>query len=259
MKIIDSKPDILLSLKLLDSYIEVQYKNRRKFLASLNSIDIVLEKVPVFDETQKVATLHPVLEFREIKYTLYPDSDPDWSVSIRPADFHASDDFYNLAKGVNAPFKIIRDKFSIKRGISVMQYLGEIEIGLREAYLQHTNEQYSKASKERDHPINSLTLSDMVFKELLSKSSNEFYLQKIKEATSNEDYLSARSLSRIDELGIPLTRDEFERLISARNAVMHFKVVTLDDVDNIISTVQKLHHYRYGRLIERYLRETNSQ
>ncbi len=258
MKVLSTKDNhLLLSITTIDQRIQLSYKNKRVLLDALNKVDIELVDEPIFSEN-KIVFITPARNdfFTKIKI----DPVGKYTEDLTIPDFKDSDRFYNLAKGKNAPFLILDDKFSLSRGNVMSKYLERVESNFRSVYRENTKEKFDlDATKGIDHPINLTSLSDIVFKKLLSPAEDWYYLKQTKLATTDEEYLKARNLTLIDQVDLPFTKNELEKFVDARNAVMHFRVLTKNDAVMIANTAEKIEIYEWTRLLRDLLKNRSAK
>lgn len=246
------KNHLLLAITTMNQRIQLIYKNKGKLLDALNSVDIELVDEPTFSEN-KVMFITPARNdfFTKIKIDPVGKHTEDLTIP----DFKDSDRFYNLAKGKNAPFLILDDKFSLMRGNVMSKYLERVESNFRSVYRENAKEIFDlDNTKGIDHPVNLISLSDIVFKKLLSPAEDWYYLQQTKLATIDEEYLNARNLTLIDQVDLPFTKNELEKFVDSRNAVMHFRVLTKNDAVMIAKTAEKIQIYKWSRLLRDLLK-----
>lgn len=249
MKIeISNENAILQSLNQIDQTIEVVYKEKQRAVDALEATSLVLERELYINEKENRIVLVPKKKYVTAKYEVLPDLSRKVPVII--ADFEDSEKFYELAHGTNSPFVILEDRFSGRRRSVVLEHIERIETDFRGVYLKHAGREFDINTKGIDHPINELSLSDLVFKKLLSSADEEYYLENIKHATDDKEILSARSLTKLDQLGLPFSKTELESFIDKRNKVMHFRVLTTKDVFKILRVLEKLHKYNFSSLVK---------
>lgn len=253
MKVAKKDLDIVISLTMHERRIELVYKEKSRLLEALDELDIEVDVDVIFDKKNMIASIHPIRSDQTITYKFHENLDSDIPVVV--PDFKNSEALYKMARPKNAPFKILKDGYSIKRGQEMMVFLGDVETNLRYEYLSYDIKKFSDFSVGSNCAINSLSLSDILVKELLSMSSDEYYISKINEATNIREYISARHLTKLNELGINLTDQDVRRFIDSRNSIMHFKVVTMKDCKNIISTMQVIQHHKFIKLMQEYIQD----
>lgn len=236
------------------------YKDRTKAKALLEGVqDLELSSEPIFDENRRTATISPISVGSVVQYDYFPIELSKGLAGYKPREivvsrFKGDEDVYQIAKR-NSDLKIIEDKYSARRGAVLFEYISEIEKGLRQNYHTFYNTDELKRSryhnsKAPDHFITYYTLSEMVNEQLLAPSSREYFLELLKSAVSIEEKVMARDSTRLEELEIPFSPDDLKKFITIRNAVMHFRVVTHQELTTLLDLAQRYQHYSMIRVLK---------
>ena len=228
------------------------YKEENRAVHELNKLNLTLLTDIAIDRTKKTITIAP--EYKSIGIEYKVDMNGTHKLEATIPDFDNSHELYELTRGKKSPFIILEDKYSSKRGAVMIEFLETIETDLRSIYLSESGREFDINVKGSNHPISETSLSVIIFDLLLSPAEDWFFIKKIKEAHEDDEIASARKLTLIDQLDLPYTKDELEGFVEARNSVMHFKVVTVEDTGKIINILEKMHGYQYNRILRKILK-----
>lgn len=155
-------------------------------------------------------------------------------------DFKNSTRFYAQSY---KKFSIIKDDFSQLRNEQLYRGFYLIESNLRQ--LLACDEPLDKKpknyrSKSLDHVVSQYTLSEFFEYYLLQPASDNFMkTQWGKSNKTDDDVIRVARLQKIDELELPLSIDELEKIRETRNKCMHFRAVSFDEYIEMIQIINK--------------------
>lgn len=251
--------DVLSALTSYERSIDMSCKDSKCAIAYLQDIDIVLPSEPRVKDG--ILSITPYEITQSIEYNNVPPSFTELfpeglaSQAVNVPDFESSEQFYKKISHKNSPLKIISDQFSIRRGEELFKIISNDELHLRrlvKKYSQNSTTSDQAPSNPRkdsaDDIVAQYGLFELLEKHLLRQSSSAFYLDRLNIAETDKDRLLARESTVVDELGMSVSKDDFNRYTRVRNAVMHFKVITHQDAVFMVGVHEKLIHYNFERV-----------
>lgn len=260
MKIISTE-GILAQLTSINCIIEFSCSNRSKGLKLLDEIDqLTISNEPYYNKEKRTLLIRPIRINKDVSlYTIPPEDREEMGVNpidlVLP-DFGGSRELYERVSKPKSPLKIIRDSFSTLRGRIAFEYIGKIEHDLRDALFESKIDDprelillKSSIKKSPDDPVSQLNLTKFLEGFLLQSASDHYFLDKASNAANYDDLIAARYATKIDELAMPIAADEFREFIKARNQVMHFKTVTMDDTLTVLDLYEKITQYGYKKIM----------
>ncbi len=264
MKIVENA-NLIDSLLSSHRKITLSCDNENKGMLLLNDIEIELTTKPHYDASKKTLTVTLRETTEELSFSHIPESARSVfeevgldDASVRLPDFKGSNQFYaEISKG-SSPIKVVSDQFSTRRGARLFEMTGQIELALRDILYKDGRgllesrgiRPQNIRSKSPDDPMAQYNLTEILEKYLLQLSSDSYYLSKLDVAEDDRDSIAARNSVILDELEVPVGQDEFKKYIKIRNAIMHFKVVTIDDAQTLISIHEKLLQYNFTKAMQ---------
>ncbi len=264
MIISSKKLDPLEPLLRYDRAIELTYIRIKETKELLDSLDITLSTVPHYDKSQKTVTIYPIASYRQLEFRHTPnildEEVPSNNKQVVIPDFDGSNIFYNKIKSKNSPLKIVADKYSIKRAKTLYEYVGDIELSLRNvlrkglsgaATLEVPPKNYRRSTP--DDKISQLNLTEVVFNYLLKDSGDDFYLDRLYVAKSDKEKVLARSSTVMNEIELEIDPQDLRKFINIRNSIMHFKTISFSDAEVVIRVHEKLLHYKFIKLARSYI------
>jgi hypothetical protein len=225
----------------------VPVKKGANFVSFLKDVDIDVVGKPSVHPNGNVS-IHPryVSSSHVLDYGIKSSDGEASTKEISVADFRNSQQLYNKLKPKNSPYKILHDRSSFLRAKELYDPISYIEQEIRKKYVKEVG--YGKIPEPKgyrkdlpDHKVSQLDLFEILSLELLKPASDHYFTQQIEQGVNIVD---ARHLTRLDEYDLPFDNAELVRFRSIRNAVMHFRIVTIEDVDFIIKTQSKM--YQFG-------------
>ncbi len=171
-------------------------------------------------------------------------------------DFKGSKSFYAVftkKKGA----KILSDEYSNRRAKLLYEKVGALEQTLRTWYYDlyglEKIDKGDKRTKDADHPIAQLELGKFFYSYLSEPPSDDFFLAKYGDARSEREVLQLKALTRFDEMFHDISKGEFSKFINIRNAIMHFKVLTISDA---LFTIDFISRFNTENLVAQFLKKT---
>jgi hypothetical protein len=99
------------------------------------------------------------------------------------------------------------------------------------------------------HLVSWLETSELFGSLMLSKASDEHYLEQVKQAQTDEEFKDARSRTIADEFGYGDYKSFFSELPELRNKVMHGRVITQQEYEQATKDIRGLkQHIIAGRM-----------
>lgn len=251
--------DGLLALLSFDREIEIEYTDLDKLQKKLDSVDVTLLEEVRINKDNRTISINPepsniAHEYKDVPAQFGGNIKGYKPIIIDIPDFNNSEQLYAVLSGDKSFGKIITDKYSSKRGALLYEYISRMEGQLRKEYIKQFGttsiNPSNYNSKLPDHKINQYGLFEMVEKELLSPASEDFYIKNVGLASSKEDLIKARKLTRLDEMKLPFSNEDFEHMRNVRNGVMHFRVITRQDAEKLLEIAARFENYTYGNLIK---------
>lgn len=225
--------------------ISICFENLEKLNTQLDALDIEIYAEPYIEGN--VLSFSPTASSKELTYYIsrLPGTDESrWNPKqVFIADFPNSESFYNLFRGEKKTFKILTDDYSYKRAQVLYEYVADLEKTMRNWYARsYGGDQINpknKMHKLPDHLIAQLDILEFFQHVLFSPSSDDYFLENIKKASTSAALLSIRKATKSDEMKLPFSEEEYRKFAHIRNAVMHFKVITINDASFCLDFVSK--------------------
>ncbi|GEM_PF-3357045 len=221
-----------------------------EFSEYFTDVDIDIMSAP-FVQGDGIVRIQPVWESSSHILYFGEPRDEKLSRQITVADFRNSRDFYAKLTGKKAGYKVLYDRVSFFRSKELYEHIAQVEQYIREKYVAEVGyDDLPVPQKFRsdsvDHRITQFDLFELTAIEFLKPASDDYFELQISIGLSPTD---ARKLTRLDEFGIPLSGPELNRFRQIRNSIMHFKVVTNDDVAFIVDAHSKMSYFHLSDIV----------
>lgn len=161
-------------------------------------------------------TLHPQYDKRPLDDTTFPS-------------FQGADEFYAWVQSRKAKARVVTDVFSRDRVDLLRPLIRDIEdefrlMLLREGIvLDETDKQHQRRSG--DHVVAMLDTYRLIHGYFLGAADDSYYLEQLKDATTDEERVAARNSTRLDQLGYGEHVETLREFSEVRNIVAHNRML----------------------------------
>lgn len=164
-----------------------------------------------------LVTLHPKRITREL------------TDKISFPSFEGADAFYAWLQQRKTKVSVVTDTFSRARVDLLRPLVRDIEEGFRLMFLRQgiVLDEIDKnhARRSGDHTVSMLYTHRLLNFYFLGPADDAYYLKRLSEATTDEERLAARNLTRLDQLGYGKHADALGEFSEVRNIVAHNRIL----------------------------------